>query len=408
MKRRGLKENIQIEHTGKTAEPRVELNGSVVRGIENIARLAEDWDDLFSRADGASAYLSRAWAETLIAEKKTRGAPLVIKVNYGLKLVAILAISVRSLCGLRVAECIGTKEPSYLGILVDPNFPEAIKTVVDVFAKERVAHVFYDKYLSSLDEATNKLISELECQGFMCKFGFRRYSKWIKLGSSFEDYLINNKSGKSRQTIRRKERKLCKNEKVEQEYYAGIEVTEQVISRIVAIQQESWMRERGAAKLTQLFHQRLLINMAKAGLGRVWLLRINEDDAAFVYAYVAHRKLNYAWTAFKLKYRKFGSIGMVLTSWTIRKACEDSILSYDFGFGAAEYKDFWSTDSLDIHRVATGRGILGCLAVYYYSATWWIAKNKWLFSFYLKLRKYLNLIRQELHFIQKRPVVESD
>jgi CelD/BcsL family acetyltransferase involved in cellulose biosynthesis len=164
------------------------------------------------------------------------------------------------------------------------------------------------------------------------------------------------------------------------------------------------MREKGAVKLSQPFYQRLLLNMAKAGLGRLWLLRINDDDAAFVYAYVAHKKLNYAWTAFKLKHWKSGSIGMVLTSWTIRQACEDSILSYDFGFGASDYKEFWSTDYLDIHRIVAGRGILGWLAVYYYSATWWMAENKWVFTFYNRLRNWSNLIRQELQLMKKRKV----
>jgi CelD/BcsL family acetyltransferase involved in cellulose biosynthesis len=408
MTERNIKENIHSEKAKKKTDLGVELNGNVVRGFENIAGLAKDWDDLFARATGTSAYLSRAWAETFIAEKRIRGVPLVITVYCGSKLVALFALSVKSLLGLRIAECIGTREPSYLGILVDPKFPEAIKTVVDVLAREKVAHIFYNKYLSSLDEATNKLVAELDCHGFVCKFGFRRYSNWIRLGGSFEDYLINNKSGKSRQTIRRKERKLRKNEQVKLEYYAGIEVNQKVVSRIATIQEESWMRGKGAVKLSQPFQQRLLLNMAKAGLGRVWLLRINDDDAAFVYAYVAHKKLNYIWTAFKLKYTKYGSIGMVLTSWTIRKACEDSILSYDFGFGATDYKEFWSTDCLDIHRVVAGRGVWGCLAVYCYCITWWIAKNKWVFSFYLKLRKRVNLIRQELNYFQTRHVVKSD
>lgn len=368
---------------------RPELRGEVVRGADNIAKLGQEWDDLFERARDATPFLSRAWADTFMSEKRIRGTPLLIVVWAGPKLAALLPLSIRCFCGIRMAEPIGIIGGAYLGLLADLNYTGAVQAVADVWVRERVARAFYDKYLSSLDKITNKLIAELACRGFAYKFGYQRPCRWIKLGCSFDEYLKNKKSGKSRQTIQRKERMLCKNKEVEQEYYAGIEVTPQIISRIAAIQQESWMKRRGAAVLNQPFHKRLLLNMAKAGFGHVWLLRIDNEDAAFVYAYIAHRNLNYAWTAFKLKYRTSGSVGMVLTSWTIRKACEEGILSYDFGLGDADYKEFWATDCHDVAMAVAGRGVLGYLIVLCYRVMWRLAKIRWLMRIYLKLRVML-------------------
>ncbi len=371
------------------AEQVMPLHGDLIRGADNISNLAQAWDDLFMRVQEAPAFFSRAWAETFISEKRIKASPLLIVVWAGSKLVALLPLRVRRFCGIRVAEPIGIFGGASLGLLADLNYTGAVQAVADVWVRERVAPAFFNKYLSSLDKVTNKLMAELACRGFTCKFGHQRPCRWIKLGCSFDDYLKNNKSGKSRQTIRRKERMLCKKKEVKQEYYTGIEVTPQIISRIAAIQQESWMKRRGAAVLNQPFHQRLLLNMAKEGFGHVWLLRIDNEDAAFVYAYIAHGNLNYAWTAFKLKYRTSGSVGMVLTSWTIRKACEEGILSYDFGFGDAEYKQFWATDNHDVVMAVAGQGAPGYLIVLCYRVMWRLAKIRLLMRIYLKFRVML-------------------
>jgi CelD/BcsL family acetyltransferase involved in cellulose biosynthesis len=381
-------EDIKQKKMGED-EQVMSLHGDVILGADNISNIAQDWDDLFKRVPEAPAFLSRSWVDTFVSEGRIRGIPLLIVVWAGPELVALLALSVRSLCGIRVAEPIGTMVPSYLGLLADSNYAGAIQTVADVWMKKRVAHAFFNKYLSSLDEVTNSFMTELACRGFTYKFGFQRPCRWIKLGCSFDDYLKNNKSGKSRQTIRRKDRMLCKNNEVEHEYYTGIEVTQEIINRIAAIQQESWMKRRDAAVLNQPFHQRLLLNMAKEGFGHVWLLRIDKEDAAFVYAYIAHGNLNYAWTAFKLKYRTSGSVGMVLTSRTIRKVCEEGILSYDFGFGDSQYKQFWATDNHDVAMAVAGRGALGYLIVLCHSVMWRLARMEWLLRIYIKLRAKL-------------------
>jgi len=57
------------------------------------------------------------------------------------------------------------------------------------------------------------------------------------------------------------------------------------------VQEESWMKRRGVAILGQPFYQKFLLTMAQAGLGCLWLMTINGDDAAFQYAFIANNKL---------------------------------------------------------------------------------------------------------------------
>ena len=127
--------------------------------------------------------------------------------------------------------------------------------------------------------------------------------------------------------------------------------------------------------------------MAKSGLGHVWLLTMNGDDVAFGYAFVANKKLDLKWIAFKLKYESSLSYGKILTMHMIRDACDENIESFDFGLGDSEYKKFWATDNHDVAMAAAGRGILGYLIVFYYMFKWRLAEQKWIFSLYRRFQK---------------------
>ncbi len=366
------------------------LRGEVLDGLINIAKLAKDWDDLFGRAQEASVYLSSAWVQTFISEKRIRGTPLLILVWCGSKLVALLPLGIRSFCGISIAEPIGTTEVSYLGLLVDPNYPGAIQTVADVWEREKVAQAFYDKHLSSLDEVTNELIAELRRRGFAFKRGYRRVSPWIGLGCSFDAYLENAKSIRRRKRLLYEERRVFRAGNVMVVRYIGKDITAEVIARIATTQQESWMKRRGAALLNKPFYQKLLLEMAKAGLARVWIMTIDTDDAAFGCAFVAHRGLDLKWIAFKLKYESTLSIGKILMMQIVRDACQEGMLSVGLGFGDCEWKRFWGTDNHNVESVVVGQG-LGYMAVLCYGVMWWLAKHERLFSLYRRFKKWRNI-----------------
>ena len=154
------------------------------------------------------------------------------------------------------------------------------------------------------------------------------------------------------------------------------------------------MKRRGAAVLGQPFYQRLLTEMAKAGLGHVWLMTMDGDDVAFAYALVAHKKLALKWIAFKLKYESSLSFGKILTMQMIRDACEEDAESFDFGLGTGQYKQFWATDNHDVAMAVAGRGFLGYLVVLCYRAMWRLAEQKRLFSLYRRFQKIRSVLKK--------------
>ncbi len=366
----------------------------IVDGADGYCRFNRAWDDLFARAKGASPYLSRPWVSTFIRQGRIRGKPLLLLAWYEGRLVAFLPLAVRKSLRTKIAEPIGTGEPSYLGLLLDPDYPAAVERMAEAIRTENVFRLLRIEDLWSGDDATNDLLERLAGKGFSVRRVYRNPCPYIRLPCSYEQYIKNTKSAKSRQTLLRKERRLHKKHAVDVEFYSGEEITTDIIARAASIQQQSWMKERGVAALGRVFYRKLLLAMAQGGLACVWLMTIDNADAAFVFALVAHRRLYYAWTAFDLQYTSSLSIGQFLTSWTIRRACRDGMEAYDFIHGDAQYKRFWSTDYHSVSRVVAGRTLWGrCLAAAH-SVPWRLARVQSLRLLVHRLRRILGKLNR--------------
>jgi CelD/BcsL family acetyltransferase involved in cellulose biosynthesis len=370
--------------TGDRRDRSFELQ--IVEGAGAASRFADDWDDLFARAPEATPYLSRHWISTFISEKKFKGKPLFMLCWCQSKLVTLFSLTIHERLGVRIAEPTGSWLPSYLGLLADPDYPEAVDRIVEAFHAGKVADVFCSENLSSDDRATKSFLERIGHRGSSVYRVHRHPCPFIRLGCSYEEYLQKAKSGRSRQTLRRKERILRKRHEVNVERYSNGEITDAVIERIASIQEQSWMKRRGAAVLGQPFYRKLLLDIARAGLASAWLMTIDNTDAAFVFALIAHGRLYYAWTSFKLAYASSLSVGQVLTSRVIHDACDDGITLFDFGHGEAEYKRFWGTDEHGVHRFVTGRGVRGRLVAFLHFLIWRLATIKWCRSLYSSIK----------------------
>ncbi len=172
-------------------------------------------------------------------------------------------------------------------------------------------------------------------------------------------------------------------------------MTPEILLRIAAIEEQSWLKRRGVAVLRGPFYQKLLLKIAQAGIGHVWLMTVNGDDAAFEYVFVCHKRLQFGWRAFKLKYSSSVSIGQILMMHAIRDACSSGILSMDIGHGEADYKRFWAKDSYRVDRVVAGRGFRGYLIAKSYYAAWRLGKIEWFRSSYRRIRKVLCSFKQK-------------
>lgn len=359
----------------------------IIEGSEGISGLDKDWDDLFARALDAPPFLSRPWISTYIEERGIKGVPLFILAWCGTKLVALFPLEVHKCLGVKIARPISNHKGYYLGLLIDPNYQSVIRYLADTIKSRKVFDVYYSDDLSSEDLATNDLMDGLVKKGYSLRQSFRNPCFQIKLGSSFDEYFRKKASSKSRQNLRRRERRLFESSNVKIEHYADGKVTPEVLLRIATVEEQSWLKRRGAAVLQKPFYQKLLLKMARAGIGHVWLMNIDGEDAAFEYVLISHKRLQFGWRAFSLKYTSSVSIGQILMMHTIRDACSNDIKSMDIGHGDADYKRFWAEDSYKVSRVVASCGLMGHLIATYYYLTWRVAEIEWLRSSYRQIRR---------------------
>jgi len=331
-----------------------------------------------------------------VREGRLRGTPRFIAVYAEEKLAALLSLEVRRLPGIKIAEPIGTKEPSYLGVLSDPDYPSALEYMADFIADKSGIGLLCFRNVSSRDEAIKKLVAELSRRRFSCVRVKRNVCFSIQLPGSFYEYLQKTKSTRQRKKLRKEKRRLYRYGQVQLLRYEAADISREILLRIAAIQEESWLKRRGANILRLPFYQKLLLEMARAGFGRVWIVTIDGEDAAFKYAMFAHGKLHLQWTAFKMKYASAVSVGKILTLMTIRDACDDGIISVDFGHGDAPHKRFWATDSYDVSRIAAGRGCIGILAILGFATVWRLARIQWLRNQYHAFRQKVHGVRESL------------
>ncbi len=369
------------------------ISVKVIQDAASMSALSEAWDELLENAVDAPPYLSRAWINTFIDQKRLQGRPLFVTAWAGEKLVALFPLAVRKFLSIKIAVPISTGQPSYLGLLIDSNYLHAIDQMIDVFDKKKVADVLIIEDLFSEDKATNTFFDHLSRNKFLCLSTYRNPCYRIQLDCSFDDYLKKQKTGKRRRKILYDERKLLQSTDVRILSYAGKDITGEVNARVAQIHLESWMKKRGAAVLGRPFYQKLLMNMAQAGFGRVWIMTIDGDDAAFAYSFVIHSTLHYYWPAFKLRYKSNRS-GTVLLMRILRDVCEEGILAFDFGHGDAEYKRFWANECHVVSRLVAGRGLGGRAIAVWKFLFWRLARIQWLRSFYKRLKKYLNRLTQ--------------
>ena len=367
----------------------------VVEGSKGISVFDEHWDDLFARAVDAPPFLSRPWISTYIEEGLIKGTPLFILAWCGTKLVALFPLEVRKCLTFKIAVPISTGISSYLGLLLDQDYRSVTEDIADIIRSKRVFDVYYSEDFFSEDLATNDLLDKLVKKGYSRRQVFRNPCFYIELGCSFDEYFQKKASSKSRQNLRRRERRLFENGNVKVEHYVAGEVTPEVLLRIAAIEEQSWLKRRGAAVLYKPFYQKLLLKMAQAGFGHVWLMIIDGEDAAFEYVFISHEKLQFAWRAFKLKHSSSVSIGQILMMHTIRDACNNGILSMDIGHGEADYKRFWAEDSNKVNRVVAGYGLKGHLIATCYYLTWRLAEIEWIHWSYRRIRRIFRGLKEK-------------
>jgi CelD/BcsL family acetyltransferase involved in cellulose biosynthesis len=384
--RSDLARRVGRQLSGVRSDPR-EIEIETVTGPRAVRAIMTEWQRLFDRTPSAPPHLSPAWYQAWMAEADAASTPLVVMGRRGVEPAAVLALSVRNTFGVRAASFPGASRPGYQGILGDGE-PRLCDRMARHIAQAPDFDVLVLENLSTIDRCTNNLLDSLVEYGFVRDIVPRNVCHRIELPVSFDEYFRRQRSSKSRNSLSRKARRLRTNHNVDIVRFESDELDEELIERTADVQRASWMARRGADDFSDPFYRQLVHRLGQAGLMRLWLMRIDDHDAAFVLASVHGETLIYEWTAFRLEYRDL-SVGQILTAQVIRDACESGLRYFDFLHGDADYKRYWANDRHDVARVALGCGARGRLVTQALATTWRLRRNRHLRAGYRRLRNAL-------------------
>ena len=212
----------------------------------------------------------------------------------------------------------------------------------------------------------DRLVGDVDWAGAMhgTELG-RESSPVIDLaGQDWEEYLAS-RSSNFRSQVRRKERKLVRDEGLCYRLCDDPERLDADLSTLFSLHRARWGSERSGAYdgARGRFHRDFAATALERGWLRLWIAEVRGEPIA-------------AWHGFRFAdaelYYQFGrdptwdraSIGIVLLAHTIRAAADDGVPLYRLLRGGESYKQRFATSDPGVVTVAAASGIYGRAAIF--------------------------------------------
>lgn len=315
-------------------------------GFSELGQLPDSADKLFAHAASSSVFFSRAWLELLVNDARRRGQTTLLAgvVDAG-ELMALLPLVQ---VGQGAYRALGHTYSSLYTLLLAAQKQDA---VLDCLVSGLLALPIYQLTLEPLDDqdpVVQALQQSLQAHGMQCSRGFRFHNWYEPIDDAgFNGYLAR-RPARLRNTIKRKRRKLEREQDMELQIVSGEQV-KPVIAEFHRVYQASW---KGRENYQQ-FVDELVTGLSQSAQLWLGLLRINGQPAAAQLWFVTNThasifKLAYdpAWAAY--------SPGSILTAFLFEQAIDQAgVEEVDFLYGDDAYKQDWMS-----HR--RQRGILYC------------------------------------------------
>jgi CelD/BcsL family acetyltransferase involved in cellulose biosynthesis len=191
----------------------------------------------------------------------------------------------------------------------------------------------------------------------------REPSPSIPLDAADWDDFLSTRSANFRQQLRRRERKLIREHRLQYRLSTGDEGLDSDLQLLFDLHEARWGQASQAfSPRRRAFHREFARCAAARGWLRLWFAELDGKPVAAWYGYrYAHAEWYYqagrdpAW--------EHSSIGLVLLAHTIREALSDGLSEYKLLRGGEAYKSRFSPVNEEVATLIRSRGARGSLAV---------------------------------------------
>jgi len=307
------------------------------------------WNDALRKSLDNHVFLTWEWLSSWWTHYGDKREFLVIVIRDGEKILAAAPLmnSMYSLFGLKLIkiEFIATPASDYHSFLLTEKKPEYVKMML-----KHAAHIATEWDCIELqeipeDSVTARILRSVSKEPF--RFGERvqNVCPYVFLPVRFDDYL--HRLGYSfRKNLRRYERKLRKEYKVDFRICNDIEAIDDAMETFISLHQKRWQSQKQPGAFSDQRFRDFHLDVARAFAERGWLalnfLMLNDEPVAAGYDFRYEQKLFYYLSGFDPQYLKY-NIGHIRHMYLIKNCIENGLKEYDFLRENEPYKMKWNT-----------------------------------------------------------------
>jgi CelD/BcsL family acetyltransferase involved in cellulose biosynthesis len=318
------------------------LRLEAIDSLERLEAIEPDWRDLWLRDGCATPFEGPDWLLPWTRHVWGGGKLRVLGIRAGLRLVGLAPLFVWGFGGhpeiVRVS-FLGAGISDHLGMIADPAFElEAARLVFDWLAETRDEWHVCD--LEELRGGSPLLRTELP-DGLIARHAPCSVCPVLTLPRSMNE-LLETLAPKFRKNLRTAETRLARDgAEFRTVSPDGVEEGMRELFRLHAAR---WQERRESGMLgdeaLQRFHLDAAARLARAGLLRLYTLRLGGDIIAVQYNFGRDGRLFYYLSGFDPAHAR-RSPGAALLAWTIRAAIDEGATEVDFLRQGEAYKYDW-------------------------------------------------------------------
>jgi len=332
----------------RTAQIEGNLRIKVVTNAEEFRSLRETWDSLLVGSSDNNAYLTWEWLFTWWQHYGKDKTLCILVIEDGKRIIGIIPL-MRAGYGklpfrIDVLENIGSMDPDYSGVILPERQDECLAIFLSYLEESLGDAVFRMSRLVEDNEFLT-IIKELSPLARSLSMHSRTVttSPYIPLPSTWDEYL-QSLGSKTRNTLRRKLKKLREEHVVEyQKYHTGEDIQDK-LQGLFKLQQMAWQSRGLNGAFTDAAMSEFNIDIAQLFSEKGWLnlsfITVDGEVASGVYGFEYADKFYYGPTGFHPDYARY-SLGHLHILLLIEEAIKAGRKEFDFLIGAEEYKYRW-------------------------------------------------------------------
>ncbi len=324
-----------------------------VEKIEHFLALREEWNNLLNRCPEHSIFLTHEWIKCWWQNFANKSHLFIVIARKSGKLVAIAPLMISKIFfrGLpsSVLSFIENGNTLHNDFILAPEYrPEVLSAIISYLLEQPVCWDLME--LKNIPESSqnlidlNKILSSADCT-FIRKPGL--VSPYLNITSDWGEY-YKSRSRSTKKNINNVKNKIRKHGDAQIQLILGDKDFLQVQEDLYTIAQDSWSNNAGdslASDQNKSFFNQLSQVAADNGWLRVWVLRLNNEAAAFEYHLQFYGVVYGLRSSYKERLQSI-SPGFYLDFNIIKNVFESKdIKEYDLGGSQDFYKKRWTNEA---------------------------------------------------------------